>query len=63
MPLLNANEPHNLKNLYLVRFRGMIQDMHEPEYYLEKFEVRNEDTQETSIRIGKYIDHTQSKVI
>ncbi|KAJ8974185.1 hypothetical protein NQ317_004864 [Molorchus minor] len=47
IPLLNVNELHQLKDGALVRFRGMIQDMHSPEYYLEKIRgdacVSNED--------------------
>lgn len=56
IPLLNANELHHLKNATLVRFRGMIQDMQSPEYYLEKFEIVNLKTNENSIRNGKYFD-------
>ncbi|RZC40480.1 mini-chromosome maintenance complex-binding protein [Asbolus verrucosus] len=56
IPLLNVNELHNLKDSRLVRFRGMIQDMHGPEFYLEKFEVRNEDTQGITVKFGKYVD-------
>ncbi|CAH0551417.1 unnamed protein product [Brassicogethes aeneus] len=56
IPLLNVNEVHNIKNLSLVRFKGMIQDMQNPEYYLEKYEVTNRDTNEKYVKNGKYSD-------
>lgn len=56
IPLLNVNELHNLKDSTLVRFRGMIQDMHSPEYYLEQFEVISDKTEEKTYRNGKYCD-------
>lgn len=56
VPLLNVNELHNFKDSNLVRFRGMIQDMHSPEFYLEKFEVVGEDTGLKTLRNGKYCD-------
>lgn len=56
IPLLNANELHHLKDANLVRFRGMIQDMHSPEYYLEKFEIVNLETKEKTVKNGKYFD-------
>ncbi|XP_072383994.1 mini-chromosome maintenance complex-binding protein [Diabrotica undecimpunctata] len=54
IPLLNVNKLEHLGNLKLVRFHGMIQDMHSPEYYLEKFEVVNENTKESCWFNGKY---------
>lgn len=56
IPLLNVNELHFLKDSTLVRFRGMIQDMHSPEYYLEKFEVINQNTGQKTMGSGKYCD-------
>ncbi|XP_044268941.1 mini-chromosome maintenance complex-binding protein [Tribolium madens] len=61
IPLLNANELHDLQDWQLVRFRGMIQDMHGPELYLEKFTVRNTETAETTIKFGKYVDAADCK--
>lgn len=58
VPLINANGVHNFKDGTLVKFRGMIQDMYGPEYYLEKFHVVNESTNETTARNGKYCDGT-----
>ena len=60
IPLLNVNELYNLKDSTLVRFRGMIQDMHSPEYYLEKFEIINKKTNEKFFRNGKYCDSVVS---
>lgn len=60
IPLLNYSSLHKSKNSSIVRFRGMIQDMLNPEIYLEKYEVLNSDkTIESSHRIqsGKYRDN------
>ncbi|ENN73511.1 hypothetical protein YQE_09762, partial [Dendroctonus ponderosae] len=56
IPLINTNEIHNFNNGTLVRFRGMIQDMYGPEYYMETFEVRNEATNEITRGTSKYMD-------
>lgn len=62
IPLLNVNELHDFKDSTLVRFRGMIQDMHGPEFYLEKFEIINENTKETSLKSGKFKDIADCQV-
>lgn len=46
----------------MVRFRGMIQDMYNPEYYYEKYEVVNEVTKDYELKSGKYKDITDCKV-
>nr|XP_023016612.1 mini-chromosome maintenance complex-binding protein [Leptinotarsa decemlineata] len=56
LPLMNVNEWDHIDNSTLVRFRGMIQDMHSPEYYLEKVEVVNESTNERTLRTSRYCD-------
>lgn len=56
IPLLNVNEPHNFKHESPVRFRGMVQDMRSPEFYLEEFESVNLDTNEKTPRYAKYAD-------
>lgn len=56
IPLINSNASHNLADSTLVRFRGMIQDMHNPEFYFEQFEVLNTTTNEVKIKSGKYRD-------
>lgn len=62
IPLVNTKELHNFKDNSLVRFHGMIQDMYNPEYYFEKYEVENEVTKEKSIKYGKYRDTTDLAV-
>ncbi|XP_063382766.1 mini-chromosome maintenance complex-binding protein [Cydia fagiglandana] len=56
IPLINSNASHNLPDGTLVRFRGMIQDMHNPEFYFEQFEVFNSETNEVRSKSGKYRD-------
>lgn len=55
IPTLNNQEPENFKNYTLVRFSGYIQDLLEPEYYLEKYEVKSSDGS-TRIENGRYRD-------
>lgn len=62
IPLLNANDLHRLKDQQLVRFCGMVQDMFNPEYYFEEYEVVNKTTNEKSMRKGKYQDTTYFEV-
>ncbi|XP_015593977.1 mini-chromosome maintenance complex-binding protein isoform X2 [Cephus cinctus] len=56
IPLVNSAPLHSFKDGELVRFRGMIQDMYNPEYYFENYEVRNSQTGECQIRCGTYKD-------
>jgi len=56
IPLLNNVQLHDIKDKELVRFRGMIQDMYNPEYYFKQYEVKNTDTGERDIRCGMYMD-------
>ncbi|XP_055595761.1 mini-chromosome maintenance complex-binding protein [Uranotaenia lowii] len=57
IPLLNCTQLHELQDQALVRFRGMIQDMQDPECYLERYEVRRK-SDKTLVREqnGKYRD-------
>lgn len=55
VPYLNYTALHELKDFSLVRFRGMIQDMLDPEIYLEKYEVISNDGKRIT-RSGKYRD-------
>lgn len=49
--------PDNLLvNKKLVRFRGMIQDMFSPVYYMQQYEVVNVNSSESSVRSGKFQD-------
>ncbi|CAH2265705.1 mini-chromosome maintenance complex-binding protein [Pararge aegeria] len=56
IPLINSNASHNLPDGSLVRFRGMVQDMHNPEFFFEQFEVFNTVTNEIKNKSGKYTD-------
>lgn len=49
-----------LQDIQLVRFRGLVQNMLDPEIYLEAFQVKNEDAVER--RNGKYRDNIKLQV-
>ncbi|KAH8352160.1 hypothetical protein KR084_002388 [Drosophila pseudotakahashii] len=55
IPLLNYTPLHKLKDQTLVRFRGMIQDMMDPEIYLERYEVKSTDGNKR-LQDGKFRD-------
>lgn len=55
IPFLNNQKLHEIKDQTLVRFRGMIQDMLDPEIYLEKYLVKSGSTDER-IQEGKFRD-------
>ncbi|KAF5269933.1 hypothetical protein FQR65_LT05732 [Abscondita terminalis] len=62
IPSLNVNDVQNLHDMRLVRFRGMIQDIFNPEYYHEQYEVIiNRATNERSLRNAIYRDITYCK--
>ncbi|CAD6202129.1 GSCOCG00002955001-RA-CDS [Cotesia congregata] len=56
IPSLNNLPLHVLKDGQLVRFSGMIQDMYNPELYMEKYQVKNLDTGSVNMRSGMYQD-------
>lgn len=58
IPLLNCSQLHNLRDNTLVRFRGMIQDMQDPECFLEQYEVHRKGGDGGLIRVqdGRYRD-------
>ncbi|XP_077992480.1 mini-chromosome maintenance complex-binding protein-like [Glandiceps talaboti] len=56
VPSLNKTMLHNLKPNTLVKFRCMIQDMFDPEFYLGVYEVEDTKTGQTSLRTGRYRD-------
>lgn len=60
VPSLNALPLHAFKDKQLVRFRGMIQDTYNPEYYLDSFQVRNTETNEITTCRGKFRDTFES---
>lgn len=51
-----------IKHGQLVKFRGMIQDIRNPEFYFEKYSVRNNVSQATEVRDAKYKDLIQLSV-
>ncbi|XP_030765573.1 mini-chromosome maintenance complex-binding protein [Sitophilus oryzae] len=56
VPLINSNPIHEFNDGTLLRFRGMIQDMHGPEYYMVVFNIINEQTNEKTVKNSKYRD-------
>ena len=61
VPSLNEVAHHHLRNHTLVRFRCMIQDMFDPEYYLGVFEVKKSNG-DTALRCGMFRDTVECKV-
>ncbi|XP_054258530.1 mini-chromosome maintenance complex-binding protein [Macrosteles quadrilineatus] len=59
IPMLKKSQSHLLKEGQFVRFKGMIQDMLNPVYFLAKYEVHNTVTNEKSFKCGKYKDTLQ----
>lgn len=55
IPLLNHIANYAVPNASLVRFRGMIQDMLDPEFYLEKYTVAGPQGS-SRIQEGRYRD-------
>jgi len=56
IPLLNNVQLRDIADKQLVRFRGMIQDMYNPEYYFKRYKVKNSSTGESDVRYGTYMD-------
>lgn len=62
VPSLNDTPQHDLKANSLVRFRCMIQDMYDPEFYLGTYQVKDDITGNTFMKSGKYKDIAQCGV-
>ncbi|KAL3863273.1 hypothetical protein ACJMK2_005038, partial [Sinanodonta woodiana] len=56
IPSLNDTPLHNLRPNSLVRYRCMVQDMFDPEFYLGAYEVLDTRTNAVCIESGKYKD-------
>lgn len=56
VPSLNDRPCHLLKSNSLVRFRCMVQDMFDPEFFLAVFETINKADNTSSLRCGMYQD-------
>lgn len=62
VPLISSLDKFDhLKEMQLVRFRGLIQDMMDPEIYLESFQTKNA-TNEIKMHSGKYRDNIKLEV-
>ncbi|KAM9726909.1 mini-chromosome maintenance complex-binding protein [Menidia menidia] len=62
VPSLNDVPLHYLKPDSLVKFRCLIQDMFDPEFYMGVYETASPSTQAKILRCGKYKDVTESGV-
>ncbi|XP_069689031.1 mini-chromosome maintenance complex-binding protein isoform X2 [Periplaneta americana] len=56
IPSLNDVTLKDVADQQLVHFLGMIQDMHNPELFLERYEVQHCVSSLTAVRLGKYWD-------
>ena len=56
LPLLNTTPSHAWRAGQLIRFRGMVQDMHDPEFYLLAFGVRGAGSDTIRTGCGRYRD-------
>jgi hypothetical protein len=56
IPSLNSVALHDVADQQLVRFTGMVQDMQNPELYLEQYEVLDSVSKQRTVRWGKYRD-------
>ncbi|CAK9827937.1 Mini-chromosome maintenance complex-binding protein [Anthophora retusa] len=56
IPSLNDASLHNFRHQQLVRFKGMVQDMHNPEYYFQQYEIKNSQNEVNELRCGMYVD-------
>lgn len=62
IPLISNWENFNrLKDMQLVRFRGLVQNMLDPEIYLETYQTKN-DNDVLQIRKGKFRDNLKLEV-
>ncbi|XP_040033705.2 mini-chromosome maintenance complex-binding protein [Gasterosteus aculeatus] len=62
VPSLNDVPLHYLKPNSLVKFRCLIQDMFDPEFYMGVYEAVNPSTRDKVLRCGKYKDVTECGV-
>lgn len=64
IPLIsNSSNFNGLCEHQLVRFRGLVQDIRDPEIYLETFQTRCGPDGEVTVRNGKYRDNHKLEVI
>lgn len=60
VPSINNSIVENIPPKSLVCFRGMIQDMFDPEFYLGQYSVTNKTTQEKSIKTSCFTDISEN---
>ncbi|KAM6956090.1 mini-chromosome maintenance complex-binding protein [Aplochiton taeniatus] len=63
IPSLNDVPLHYLKPNSLVKFRCLVQDMFDPEFYMGVYETVDPSTQTKVLRCGRYKDVTESGVV
>lgn len=56
VPSLNDTPLHTLKPNSLVRFRCMVQDIYDPEFYLGLYQVKDLETSKVTQKSGMYKD-------
>ncbi|RZF48157.1 hypothetical protein LSTR_LSTR009846 [Laodelphax striatellus] len=61
IPVINYTPKELLFQDQLVLFRGMVQDMFSPVLYLAQYEVKNQETGETSLKQGNFTDSLDCK--
>lgn len=59
LPWINETPLHCLRPYQVVRFRGVIQDMFDNEFFLDTYEVRDKITGAIRLRPGRYKDVTE----
>ena len=62
MPSLNEAPLHSLPPTCLVRYRCMVQDMFDPEYFLGLYEVEDGKAGQKVLRSGMFKDVADCKV-
>ncbi|XP_074640725.1 mini-chromosome maintenance complex-binding protein-like isoform X2 [Tubulanus polymorphus] len=62
IPSLNVTPLHELKANSVVKMRCMIQDMFDPEFYLEAYQVTDRSSGSTFLRCGRYKDVAECQV-
>lgn len=64
IPLISSLRSYDhLKEMQLVRFRGLVQDMRDPEIYLEAFQTKSVENGDVKLRSLKYRDNIKLEVI
>ncbi|TRZ04004.1 hypothetical protein DNTS_001158 [Danionella cerebrum] len=62
VPSLNDVPLHYLKPNSLVKFRCMVQDMFDPEFFMSVYEIEDPASNSTQVKCGKYKDVTECGV-